>query len=163
MIKKEKIYLGFVNEVEGSLYEDTCLGFLKPLGISKDYKEIMVITKDNCLRIIKEKQLEGLLESLIGLSRINRIKMINTYYGNIATLAQKMLLQYKIAEWSNEDEPIKENEPLKKYYCCEYIIANRIQEQILTLIASEFTMDEKMEFLAYSKDLLEQKDPNKIR
>lgn len=163
MNKHTKIYLGFINEQEGYLYEDTCFGYLKPETVMQNHEETLLISKNDCLKIIKDNELDGLLESLKGLSRVNRFKVINTYYGNMATLASKMMLRFQIEEWNNDDDPIKENEELKEYYRNQYIIANRIQEQIITLVAQEFTNEEKKDYLAYSRDLLNKKDNNKIR
>ena len=81
-----KVYLGFDDKEEGLLYEDVCAGILNPEAISESTDLPVIIKKDDCVKLIKEEELENIFDYVKGLSRVERLKQLYTYHFNYINL-----------------------------------------------------------------------------
>ena len=148
-MEKEKVYLGFSSPEEGKLYEDVCIGYL----ISEDTPA--VINKSECEEIIKEERLEGLLESVKNLSRVERFKAIHTYYLNALTMitlkAASMIKNKKV-------DLLEQNDIVAQAKLYSDIIVT-----ITATASNVLSLEEINDFVTYLDDVTKKTTGNDLR
>ena len=74
-------YVGFDSVEEAKLYETVCMCHLFKKSEKEGYD--FLITKDECLQIVKKYHLESLLNSIKNLSYLDALKQLYKYYYNL--------------------------------------------------------------------------------
>ena len=114
-----------------------------------------VINKSECEEIIKEEKLEGLLESVKKLSRVERLKAMHTYYINALTMitlkAQNMIKNNKV-------DPIEQNDIVAQAKLYSDIIVT-----ITETAANELSLEDINDYVTYLDDITKKTSGKDLR